>query len=227
VIKVGEKMDVTLQEALQHGKANPKMKRIWMLRWSARFIFFLIFFMVFIIFRLLLLFYDDNYLILLFMAIFLPIVFGLIIAYIWADVYWKKYSFEVGPDRIIITRGVIGKRVTNIPYERVQNVNIWRGVLDRIFGLYAVQIETAGGSNVRSTGGYGTRMATEGSIQGLTNPEPIADYIIAKSKGSKDLGDKIPQKELEEEEKMRLLEERFLKGEISEDTYQKIKNKYE
>lgn len=39
-------------------------------------------------------------------------------------------------------------------------------------GIYSIQIETAGGFSIASTGGYGTRMASEGSIQGLTNPSP-------------------------------------------------------
>ncbi|MCX6666191.1 MAG: PH domain-containing protein [Euryarchaeota archaeon] len=138
-----------------------------------------------------------------------------------------NYHFEVGSERITITRGVIGKRVANIPYERVQNVNIWRGVLDRIFGLYSIEIETAGASNVRGSGGYGTRMNAEGTIQGVINPQPIVEYIIAKSKGRSGLGDAFEnKKELGNDEKMRLLEEKLIKGEISEKTYEELKRKY-
>lgn len=109
---------------------------------------------------------------LLFFYIILPIILGLIVSYSWAHLYWSYYSFDVGLEKITNTRGVIGKRIINIPYERIQNINIFRGVLNRIMGIYSIQIETAGGFSIASTGGYGTRMASEGSIQGLTNPSP-------------------------------------------------------
>jgi len=221
-------MNGTLQEALQGGKASPKMKTVWMLRWSARFIFTLMVFML-IFFRIFSLFAigDIDILMLLLICILLSIILGFLISYLWAGLYWNKYQFVLGQERITITCGVIGKRVVNIPYERVQNVNIWRGVLDRIFGLYSVQIETAGGFGIRGTGGYGTRMTAEGEILGLTNPEPIAEFILSKSKGSSGLGEKIPERKLENDEKIKLLEERFAKGEISEKTYEELKRKYE
>jgi membrane protein YdbS with pleckstrin-like domain len=219
-------MNGTLQEALQGGKASPKMKTVWMLKWSARYIFTLIFFMFFFIFRIFSIFASSDLLILLLICILVPIILGFFISYLWANFYWNKYNFVLGQERITITRGVIGKRVTNIPYERVQNVNIFRGVLDRIFGLYSVQIETAGGFGIRGTGGYGTRMTAEGEIQGLTNPEPIAEFILSKAKGSSGLGEKIPERKLENNEKIKLLEERFVKGQISEKTYEELKKKY-
>ena len=220
-------MNGTLQEALQGGKANPKMKTVWMLRWSARFIFSLMFFMFFFIFRIFDFFSISDILMLVLICVLLPIILGFLISILWAGFYWNKYQFELGQERITITRGVIGKRVVNIPYERVQNVNISRGVLERIFGLYSVEIETAGGFGIGGTGGYGTRMTAEGDIQGLTNPEPITDYIIAKSKGKETLQDSLVDKDLNKNEMIRLLEERLLRGEISEKNYEDLKRKYE
>jgi membrane protein YdbS with pleckstrin-like domain len=219
-------MNGTLQEALQGGKANPKMKTVWMLRWSARFIFSLMFFMFFFIFRIFDFFSMSDILMLVLICVLLPIILGFLISILWASFYWNKYQFVLGQERITITCGVIGKRVVNIPYERVQNVNIWRGVLDRIFGLYSVQIETAGGFGIRGTGGYGSRRTAEGEILGLTNPEPIAEFILSKSKGNSGLGEKIPKRNLENDEKIKLLEERFIKGEISEKTYEELKRRY-
>jgi membrane protein YdbS with pleckstrin-like domain len=219
-------MSGTLQEALQGGKANPKMKTVWMLRWSARFIFSLMFFMFFFIFRIFDYFSMSDIVMLVLICILLPIILGFLISILWASFYWNKYQFELGQERITITSGVIGKRVVNIPYERVQNVNIWRGVLDRMFGLYSVQIETAGGFGIRGTGGYGSRMTAEEEILGVTNPEPIAEFILSKAKGNSGLGEKIPKRNLETDEKIKLLEERFIKGEISEKTYEELKRKY-
>jgi uncharacterized membrane protein YdbT with pleckstrin-like domain len=223
---IGEKMDVTLKEVLQNGKAHSNMKKVWAIRWMIGFWFLFIFLMIIIGIGFLDFIINSGIIGIVFYYLILPIILGLIVAYGWASLYWNNYSFEVGPEKITITRGVIGKRVVNIPYERVQNVNIWRGVLDRIFGIYAVQIETAGGFSAMSSGGYGTRMAAEGSIQGLINPEPIADYIIAKSKGKETLSDKTEDKTIDNADKIRLLEERLLRGEISEKTYEELKKKY-
>ena len=70
-------------------------------------------------------------------------------------------------------------------------------------------------------------MASEGSIQGVENPQPVVDYIIEKSKGRSGLGDEVSKKELGNEEKIKLLEERLIRGEISEKTYEELKKKYQ
>jgi membrane protein YdbS with pleckstrin-like domain len=224
---LGDKMDANLQQALQGGKASPKMRTIWMLKWAARYIFTIMFIMFLIGFEIFLDILGFNLLNILLICVILPIALGFLISFLWASLYWDKYTFILGEERIVITRGVIGKRVTNIPYERIQNVNVWRGVLDRIFGLYAIQIETAGSFNIRGTGGYGSQMVAEGSIQGLTNPEPISEYILEKAKGRSGLGDEAPKREITKDERIRLLEERFAKGQISEKTYEDLKRKYE
>jgi len=45
---VGEKMEGTLQDALQNGKAHPKMKKVWTIRWMFSFVMFFIFMMFFV-----------------------------------------------------------------------------------------------------------------------------------------------------------------------------------
>lgn len=219
-------MDGSLQQSLQNGKAHPNIKKVWMLKWAFSFVMFFIFLTLMLGIRILFNVFNLDIISIIIVLIVIPIFVGLIFSYLWAHLYWRNYNFEVGQERITITRGVIGKRVANIPYERVQNVNIWRGVLDRIFGLYSIEIETAGASNVRGAGGYGTRMNAEGTIQGLINPQPIVEFIIAKSKGRSGLGDFENKREIGNAEKLRLLEEKLLKGEISEKTYEELKRKY-
>ena len=158
------------------------------------------------------------------------IVFVVVILFcrLWAGLYWKNYSFELQDDRIVIKRGVIGKRTANIPYERIQNVNIWKGILERIYGLSTVRIETAGGVQFGG-GGYGTMLSlAEGTIQGLEDPEVITEYIMSRVRGKDGLGDiGSGTGELTSTEKMKLLEERLLKGDISEETYKDLKRKIE
>lgn len=217
-------MEGTLQEALQNGKAHPKMKKVWTIRWMFSFVMFFIFMMFFIGFRFLDLIFGLDLISIFFIYIIIPIILGLIFTYIWAHLYWNNYKFNIGTEKVTITRGVIGKRIANIPYERIQNVNIWRGVLERIFNLHVIQIETAGGFAGRT---YGRTSFAEGTIQGLLNPQPIVNYIMAKAKGRDGLGDIVSKKELGRDEKLKLLEERLIKGEISEKTYEELKRKYE
>jgi uncharacterized membrane protein YdbT with pleckstrin-like domain len=220
-------MEGSLQTSLQNGKAHPNIKKVWTIKWTIGFVFLFIFLLLIIGIGFLDFILGSGIIGIIFYYFIIPLILGFLVAYGWANLYWKYYKFEVGPEKITITRGVIGKRVANIPYERVQNVNIFRGVLDRIFGLYSVQIETAGGFGIIGTGGYGSRMTSEGEIQGLTNPEPIADYILAKSKGRETLQDSLVNKDLNKNDMLRLLEEKLLRGEISEKNYEDLKRKYE
>jgi len=220
-------MDGSLQNVLQNGKADSRMKKVWMIKWTFGFVFIFIFLFLFIGIGFLGIIISSGPIGIIFYYIILPLIVGLLFSYIWASLYWNNYKFDIGPEKITITRGIIGKRIVNIPYERVQNVNIFRGVLERIYGIYSIEIETAGGFSPMSSGGYGTRMGSEGSIQGLIKPEPIADYIIAKSKGKESLGGSQTSDIQDPADRLKMLEERLLRGEISEKTYQELKNKYE
>lgn len=62
--------------------------------------------------------------------------------------------------------GVIFKRYVVIPYDKIQNVDIYRSLLHRILGLSAISIQTAGFS---SGGSYaGRRQSSEGYLPGLS-----------------------------------------------------------
>ena len=109
----------------------------------------------------------------------------MIICRTWASIYWKNYGFELLDDKIIVKRGVIGKRKVSIPYDRIQNVNVVQGVMERIFGVSNIQIETAGGSGSGASGGYGVGSFAEGTIQGISDPRPMETFILHKVKALK------------------------------------------
>ncbi|MEA3558641.1 MAG: PH domain-containing protein [Candidatus Thermoplasmatota archaeon] len=93
--------------------------------------------------------------------------------YFWSHAYVKKYHFQFTDERIIVKRGVFSKRVVNIPYDRIQNVVISQTFIERIAGVYTVNIETAGTAVRQSNFAIGS----DASIQGLEDPEPIKDFI--------------------------------------------------
>lgn len=52
-----------------------------------------------------------------------------------------RYGFE--GDRLIIRSGILNKQKRTIPVDRVQNLQVQRGVLHRVFGVVDLRIETA------------------------------------------------------------------------------------
>lgn len=90
--------------------------------------------------------------------------------------YWK---YEFLGDQLRIERGIIWKRYSNIPYQRMQNIDITRGVIARICGFSSVNIQTAGYS-APVNGGSG--MTSEGYIPAVSieEAEKIREFVIKK-----------------------------------------------
>ncbi|WP_396613216.1 PH domain-containing protein [Haloferax sp. S1W] len=75
--------------------------------------------------------------------------------------YYQRFEYELTPDTFDIRSGVFGRRNREIPYRRIQNVDISRNVAQRLFGIAAVNLETAGGGE------------TEGSLRFVTYEEAL------------------------------------------------------
>ncbi len=73
--------------------------------------------------------------------------------------YYRRFEYELTEDTLDISSGVISRREREIPYRRIQNVDVSRSVIQRAIGVAAVDLETAGGSS------------TEGSIRFVTPEE--------------------------------------------------------
>lgn len=88
------------------------------------------------------------------------VIFIIITIFSWLYTKWAHqcYKYEIGPKSLKKESGVIWKKYTNIPYARVQNIDIERGALDRILGLSCLIVQTAGSSSPYSR---------EGEIPGL------------------------------------------------------------
>jgi membrane protein YdbS with pleckstrin-like domain len=105
-----------------------------------------------------------------------------IFCYVWAKLTFRAWRYQLEEDAIRIEKGVIWKKYISIPYERIQNVDIYRGILARLLGLSDLHIQTAGYSGY---GRYG--WATEGRLQGLDIKiaEELRNELIKKIKGTK------------------------------------------
>jgi len=64
--------------------------------------------------------------------------------------YVRRFSYELGEDTLDIESGVLSRRSREIPLRRIQNVDISRNVLQRLFGIAVVSFETAGGGDTEA-----------------------------------------------------------------------------
>lgn len=120
------------------------------------------------------------------------VVISLILSYLIALLTYHFYRYELAEDKFNKESGIIWKKYTSIPYERIQNVDIYRGVWARILGLSDLHIQTAGTAGFSTQGGlsFGNRKSPEGQLPGLSKDEAIAirDELINKSRLNKNLG---------------------------------------
>lgn len=69
----------------------------------------------------------------------------------WQVAYYRRFTYAGTPDTFDIRLGVLSRRNREIPYRRVQNVDISRNVVQRALGIAELRIETAGGSETEAT----------------------------------------------------------------------------
>lgn len=58
--------------------------------------------------------------------------------------------YAVTAESLLIRSGVVFRRLRSIPLERVQHINLKRGVLHRVFHVVALSVETAGGGQAEA-----------------------------------------------------------------------------
>jgi len=109
--------------------------------------------------------------------------FFIILCFIWAKLTYHYYRYELLDSGFRKESGVIYKKYVTIPYDRIQNVDINRGILARIFGLSDLNIQTAGASATISR--YGAMGGgAEGRLPGVSKEvaEQLRDELIQRAR---------------------------------------------
>ncbi len=70
--------------------------------------------------------------------------------------YWRRYEYALTADTFDIRSGVFRRRNREIPVDRIQNVDISRNLVQRLLGIAAVDLETAGGGATEAAVRYVT-----------------------------------------------------------------------
>ena len=112
-----------------------------------------------------------------------------VLCFVWAKLTYHFYRYELTDAGFRKELGVIYKKYVTIPYDRIQNVDINRGILARILGLSDLNIQTAGMSATVSR--YGVMGGgAEGRLPAVSMAvgEQLRDELIQRTRQSKNQG---------------------------------------
>ena len=111
------------------------------------------------------------------------IVLIIVLGEVFAKLSYDNWGYEFTKTELRIQRGIIFKNYHSVPYSRIQNVDIARGILARAFGYSAVNIHTAGYSAPSFGGSMGR--GAEGYIPALSaeKAEKIRDWVTKSVSG--------------------------------------------
>lgn len=73
------------------------------------------------------------------------LVMGLVLVGVWESAEVRAYEYRLDADTFDIYSGVVSRREREIPFDRIQNVDIAQNVLQRMLGIAEIRLETAGG----------------------------------------------------------------------------------
>lgn len=93
------------------------------------------------IFPVIVLFFVNDYKI----YFFIGLAVILIAMIIYSIISWMKYTYRIEDNELRIEFGLFIKKKRYIPIERIQSINESAGIIQQIFGLVKLQLETAGG----------------------------------------------------------------------------------
>ncbi len=119
-----------------------------------------------------------------FTGILILIILIVVVAEIYARLAYNNWGYSFEKDQLKIEKGIIFKTYKSIPYERIQNVDVTRGILARMIGFSTLDIQTAGYS-FAGRGAY--RGGSEGHIPAVSikDAEHIREWIIKRISHSK------------------------------------------
>src|ERR687893_1122018 len=66
-------------------------------------------------------------------------------AALWGFLSWRATTYEVSGGAFHLRQGVLQKNERTIPLEHVQSVDTVQGIIQRLFGVVELRVETAGG----------------------------------------------------------------------------------
>lgn len=79
----------------------------------------------------------------------------------WTGVVWRSWDVRIGPGALHLRHGVLTRRVSTIPFHRVQHIDTEAGPLERRLGLTTFILRTAAASSDSTVPGIDAAGAEE------------------------------------------------------------------
>jgi len=111
-------------------------------------------------------------------------VIWLVPALIIVPIYLRSIEYSVITEEgataseIFVKKGIINVTRKHVPFRTITNISSRAGIFDRLFGIGAIEIETAGYS--------GTTQSAEEKLEGITFYEELRDFILRELRKFKD-----------------------------------------
>lgn len=112
------------------------------------------------------------------LSIITYVIFVIVASEIYAQMSYNRWFYEFTKEGLRLERGIIWKKYSNIPYERIQNIDITRGIIARMCGFSTIIIQTAG---------YSAQPNAEGHIPAvdMDDAEKIRNLVMKKITGKR------------------------------------------
>lgn len=123
----------------------------------------------------------------------LIIVTYLVSSLVYGIISWLKFTYRIEDDEIRIDHGIIVKKKRYIRLERIQSIDVTEGILQRLFSLVKVTVDTAGSSNNKA----------EAALTAIPKQEAVLFQALlkeAKSHYKKDVENEVVESIIVEEE---------------------------
>lgn len=106
--------------------------------------------------------------------ILLLIVIILFLSIIWDIVSWRSIHYMLTTQRILIVKGILRKRKIYMPYDKIQDIDVSQGLLERLFKAGDIEI-------------YGGHEHTQVIMEDVPNPYQV-DNTINRLMQGEDIG---------------------------------------
>ncbi len=93
---------------------------------------------------------------------------------IWIELRYRTYYYYFTKGEVVIRRGILHVEKVVIPFNKIQNVNVSRSLVERLLGLATVRIETAGSLS-----------HNEATIEGMSNFAQFINEVLQRVEETK------------------------------------------
>ena len=100
-------------------------------------------------------------------------VIGVAVNFVFSFLEYGKQFYWITDKRMIYKRGIVGYRITSIPYERISDVIISRTFVERLFGFGSIHVQSLAG---QASGA--SSLGSEGVLLAVPEPEKLQELIF-------------------------------------------------